>query len=96
MEDIKEEFKALESKVSDIKITLDQVHGAIIGNPLSKDGGMAERLHEAEEKLIELENRLETAEKKQIKYNVYTVIMWVCLGAVGMAIFSYILQYAFK
>lgn len=93
MEEItKAEFKTLESKVSDIKTTLDQVHGAIIGNPLSKDGGMAERLHEAEEKLVELETRLETAERKQIKYNIYTIIMWACIGAVAMAIFVYALQ----
>lgn len=97
MEEItKAEFKTLELKVSDIKTTLDQVHGAIIGNPLSKDGGMAERLHGAEEKLIELEERLEAAERKQIRYNVYTVIMWICLGGVGMAILNYILQFALK
>lgn len=97
MEEItKAEFRTLESKVSDIKNTLDQVHGAIIGNPLSKDGGMAERLHSAEEKLIELEERLEAAEKKQIKYNVYTVIMWACIGAVLMAIFVYAMQLFFK
>lgn len=93
MEEItKAEFRTLEAKVSDIKTTLDQVHSAIIGNPLSQDGGMAERLHTAEEKIIELEDRLQAAEIKQIKYNVYTVIMWASLGAVAMAVFVYVIQ----
>jgi hypothetical protein len=96
MEVSKSEFLKLESSVSEIKQTLNQVHDAIVGNPLSKDGGMAERLTEAEKKLVQLEDRLELAEKKQIRYNVYTVIMWVCIGAVSMAIFVYVMQLFFK
>jgi hypothetical protein len=96
MEVSKAEFIKLETSVHEIKETLNQVHGAIIGNPLSKDGGMSERLIEAENKLIELEQRLDAAEKKQIKYNVYTIIMWTCIGATAMAIFVYAMQLFFK
>jgi hypothetical protein len=93
---LKVEFKRLETKVETIKDTLSKVHDAIIGNPLSGDGGMARRLTDAEKQLGELEKRLEAAEKKQVKYNVYIVIMWICAGGVAMAIFNYVLQLIFK
>jgi hypothetical protein len=91
-DDLKIEFKRLESTVRGIKDTLSEVHGAIIGNPLSKDGGMAGRLTSAEKQLEALEQRLEAAEKKQVKYNAYVIIMWTCVGGVAMAIFNYLLQ----
>lgn len=94
--DLRVEFKRLEKTVDDIKDTLNQVHGAIVGNELSGDGGMAQRLKDAEEKLDLLESRLFNAEKKQIKYNIYTIIMWVCIGGVAMAIFNYIVTLFFK
>lgn len=94
--ELRGEFRRLEKTVDEIKETLTQVHGALVGNELAGDGGMAKRLRDAESKLEELENRLLTAEKKQIKYNVYIVIMWVCLGAVAMGIFNYIVTLFFK
>lgn len=97
MEEItKAEFKTLESKVSDIKVTLDQVHGALIGNPLSKDGGMSERLHEAEKKIEDLEEELNVVKTKQIRFNTYTVIMWTSLGGVVAMIFALVIQSIFK
>jgi hypothetical protein len=93
---LRAEFQKMESTVQDIKSKLSEVHGAIIGNPLSKDGGMAGRLTEAEDKLELLEQRLEAAEKKQVKYNLYIIIMWICAGGVAMATFNYILSLVFK
>lgn len=95
-ETLKVEFKRLESTVDGIKKTLAEVHGAIVGNPLSKDGGMAQRLTQAEKSLELLEIRLESAEKKQTRYNVYIVIMWICAGGVAMSVFNYVIQLAFK
>lgn len=92
----KAEFRTLEKAVGDIKDTLNQVHGAIIGNPLSEDGGMSKRLTDAEEKIDELEAELNTVKTKQIKYNIYTIIMWTSLGAVVAMIFALVIQSIFK
>lgn len=90
------ELRILEVTVNEIKEQLAEVHGAIIGNPLSKDGGMSQRLIDAEEKLEELENRIFDAETKQVKYNIYTKIMWACAGGCIMSFFAYMLQLIFK
>jgi|ERR1051326_1341419 hypothetical protein len=111
MEQMREDLKVLEKQFEQIKKTLDEVHMAIVGNPLLNGaGGIAARLLDAEKKVVNLEDdfrrversfnqriqenmdRITQNEKKQIRYNVYTVIMWACLGAVAMAIFMYILQ----
>ena len=104
MEQMREDLKILEKQFDQIKKTLDEVHMAIVGNPLLNGaGGIAARLMDAEKRVVELdldfraaeqrfEKRLMDAEKKQIKYNVQTSVMWACLGAVAMGIFMYILQ----
>jgi hypothetical protein len=40
----------------------------------------------------DLKNQIVSAEKKQVKYNVQTAIMWVAAGAVVMAIFMLWIQ----
>ena len=90
------EFKRLERAVDDIRETLNQVHVAIVGSELAGDGGMAKRLKDAEAKLEELEIKIFATEKKQIRYNIYTVIMWICIGAVTMGVFMYALPIFFK
>jgi hypothetical protein len=96
MEQLRIEFKRLDKSVLELKETLIKVHDAIVGNELTKDGGISKRLYQAEKDLEDVKTRLENAEKKQIKYNVYVIIMWVALGGVAASIFAYILQLAFK
>lgn len=90
------DLRTLEREVSEMKKKLTEIHGAIVGNPLTKDGGITQRLLEAEEKINQLEQRVEVAEKKQIKYNIYTIIMWSSLGGVAMAIFLYVVDLIIK
>jgi|GEM_PF-1911132 len=107
MELLKQEFKRLELKVNDIRSTLNDVHAAIIGNPLSKDGGMAGRLTDAEKDLERLKgriegaektltDRIEVAEKKQIKSNVLVIVMWSCVSGAAAIFFAYIIQVYFS
>lgn len=96
MEELTKEFNRLDKAVWEIKKTLNIVHDAIVGNSLAKDGGMVQRLVDVEAQVEVLSSRLEAAEKKQIKYHVQTVIMWSSLGAVGMAVFVFLIEYVFK
>lgn len=93
---MEERLMQLESELSEIKTILNQVHGAIVGNPLAKDGGMRKRLEIAEEKLRGLRLRLDVIEKKQIKFNFITMLLWGTAGFVLCGIISYILLLIFK
>jgi hypothetical protein len=98
-----EEFRRLKSQVSSIEGTLLEVHGAIVGNPLSKDGGLTARLTQAEVEIELIKGHVDDMEKKQIKdllqtektqatQEVYTKVMWSALGGVAMLILAYILK----
>ena len=98
-----EEFKKLKNQVSSIEDKLSDVHSAIVGNPLSKDGGLATRLTQAENEIEQIREHVDEMEKKQIKdllqtektqatHEVYTKIMWSALGGVAMLILAYILK----
>lgn len=100
---MRSEFRSLERQFIEIKEILGEVHTAIVGNPLTHDGGLVARITAAENQLDSLqanfikaekkfEERMVSTEKKQIKYNVYTVIMWASLGGVAMAVFLYVLD----
>ena len=84
------EFKKLKTQVSGIEDILHEVHGAIVGNPLSKDGGMQARLFQAEKDIEVLSKHVDEMEKKQIKdllntekgqlkTSLHTTIMWSAL-----------------
>jgi|SRR5688572_9925889 len=98
-----EEFKKLKNQVSSIEDKLLEVHGAIVGNPLSKDGGLTARLTLAEQEIESIKEHVDEMEKKQIKdllqtektqatHEVYTKIMWSALGGVAMLILAYVLK----
>lgn len=77
------EFISLEKKVEDIAGKLDEVHYALMGSALAKDGGMIRRLMECEEGLedihrmiIQRDESIAAKEKKQIKVNVQTNLIW--------------------
>lgn len=91
-----ERFISIEKQVYDIKKLLSQVHDAIIGNPLSRDGGMARRLHDVEKQMENLETQITETKMKQAKQNIYVIIMWTSLGGVATAIFAYILSLLFN
>lgn len=102
-----EEFKKLKTQVSSIEDTLLEVHGAIVGNPLSKDGGLTARLAEAEKEIEEIKEHVDEMERKQImdllntekahlKTEIHTKIMWVSLGGVAMSIIVYVLKLFIK
>jgi len=104
MEQVRQELKVLERNFMEMKNILNEVHSAIVGNPLSKDGGIVTRLSDAERQLDEmnirfvkaekrLEDKITENEKKQIRYNVMTAVMWASLGGVAAFIFTYFLHH---
>ena len=98
-----EEFKKLKHQVSSIEDKLSDVHNAIVGNPLSKDGGLATRLSQAEQEILDIKEHVDEMEKKQIRdlleskaerasSDTYVKIMWGALSATAALILAYILK----
>jgi len=96
MNEIKRDLVSLDKEVSGIKVMLNEVHGAIIGNTLSKDGGIVKRLETAEEKLDNVHDKISRLEKINVKLQIYQKVLWGCAGGVATAVFAYILQLWFN
>lgn len=83
-------------EVSDIKKKVNEMYYALIGNPLSKDGGMIEKINEHERRIVELEKRCQQIEKNESKNSLYVRIMWGMAGVAGTSLFGYLISIVFK
>lgn len=91
--DIKKEVADLSGKVND-------VHTAIIGSPLAKDGGMVQRLEDCEKNVEDVRQKLEDFEKelqeRTLKSELYIKIIWGLGGSIAAGLFTSVLYYFFK
>jgi glucose-6-phosphate isomerase len=91
--DIKKEVADLSNKVND-------VHTAIIGSPLAKDGGMVQRLEDCEKEVETVKDKLEAFEKelqeRTLKSELYIKIIWGMGGSIAAGLFTSLLYYIFK
>lgn len=82
---IKREVEIVSDKVNDL-------HQAIVGSPLSKDGGMVQRIKDCEINLDKIKEEIEEIEKNNIKSNLYLKIIWGMCGAIAAIIINYFLH----
>jgi hypothetical protein len=98
--DIKQEVASLSNKVND-------VHTAIIGSPLAKDGGMVQRLLDCEagvehvkEQVVlvekEMQEKIEEAKRANLKSELYIKIIWGLGGSLAAGVFTTIMYLYFK
>jgi hypothetical protein len=84
-------MQELRKELYEIKGTLHLVHSALIGNPLTNDGGMVKRMVEAEERVENIEKKIISMDKINIKLKVYVAILWAMAGSVATSIFVLII-----
>jgi len=76
-----ENFETIKKEVSQMKTKIDQIYYALVGNDLSKDGGISKRL-------TDLEGQVEVLEAFRQKF------MWTMgLIAAGSSIVGFILSF---
>lgn len=95
-EEEKKRFISMEQDIHEIKLGMKDISTALLGSPLTKDGGLVKRIVELELKAEILESKIEEQDKKTTKIELYQKIMWTSIGGVGMAVVSYVLQFIFK
>jgi hypothetical protein len=92
----KKRFISMEKDIHEIKVGMKDISMALLGSPLTKDGGLVKRIIELEGIVEQLEGKINEQEKKTSKLEQYQKIMWTSIGGVGMAIISFVLQFIFK
>ena len=93
-EQVKDELKSMDQRLSDLEDKLNsmdtkltQVVDAILGNPLTKQGGFVKSLEFFEEKIEALEKtRIETLEKKVAEHEDFKKKVYWALALLGFIV----------
>lgn len=75
----------LTEDVANLSRQVNEMHTALIGSAISKDGGIVQRM-------TDIESKLESMEKKQTVLGVQFKILWAGAGAVVMGLYSVIFK----
>lgn len=84
------DIRDIKKEVADLSNKLADVHTAIIGSPLAKDGGMVQRLADNENSVSEISRRLDALELGLKQKEFYVRVIWGLIAFVigsGVTIF---------
>lgn len=86
--DVKRLFSAMSDKVDNTSDKVDQMYYALVGNELTKDGGMVKRQDKMETKIDELQTQITGLKGDMKQWGWKTRLMWSLVGTVGAGILS--------
>lgn len=90
------DISEIKSEVTLLSIKLTKVHDALIGNEMSKDGGLVQRIIDSEQEVEKLKTRISTLESISNRQAFYVKVIWGLGGTTTATIFAYILKLVFK
>jgi len=101
------DIREIKRDVTDLSMKVNEVHAALIGSSLAKDGGMVQRLMDCEqevehvkEKLVTVERtmqeKIEEAKRANLKSELYIKIIWGLGGSICAGVFTTIMYFYFK
>ena len=97
---MEQQEKDLQKDMHEVKLKVSEMYYALMGNPLSKDGGLIGRIDRIEKRLENNDDRMDKQEKridkqdeKQSIITVYQKVAYIIGGAIGSAILNYIFNH---
>lgn len=89
----KNQFLAMQDDLKDVKqdnqefkSKLDKIYFTLVGNDLSNEGSMMQRIKNMELKYETMRNEDQLIQRNQDKNNIYVRIIWVLVGTVATII----------
>lgn len=93
MEDLTaEELSQLKNEFKGMKAKFDEIYYALVGNKIGGDGGIVQRVRDAENELEELRIKIEHIERNSSKNETYVKILWAAGGIISGAVLGFIIQ----
>lgn len=89
---IVEDIHLIKNSLTKLETRLFNLHTALAGNEISKDGGLIGRIIESEKELALLTVRVETVEKKESQRRLYIRIIYGAVGFLLALAISYLAQ----
>ena len=83
------DIRAIRKEVETVAEKVNDVHQALIGNSLAKDGGIVQRLHDCERDVEFLRTKVIDIEKNNVKAGVYMKVIWGMAGIILAALLNH-------
>jgi hypothetical protein len=90
------DIRAIRRDVELVSEKVNDVHQALIGSELAKDGGMVKRLMDCENEVDKLREKLSDIEASNEKSVFYLKIIWALGGAILTGAVGFILTHLLK
>lgn len=87
-----EDIRLIKQDVSKLSNTLSEVHQAIIGNSMTRDGGIVQRVIDLENEASSLSNRIIAISAKMTKAELYVKIIWAMGGSIAGALLIWLVS----
>ena len=81
-EQIKTDIHSIKNKMTAFGARLELLYAALVGNEISKDGGLVADISEHKVGMMELSKRMDRLEKSDAKKSIYVNIIWGAAGAI--------------
>lgn len=93
---LKQEMENLKGEFGKLSTKMDTVISALMGNDLTKDGGLVGRIIDLEKSVAVMEEKIEKLENEKSKSEIYVKILWAAGGVVCTILLTILLNYIFK
>jgi len=91
-ENLEQDINAIKNNLSAFGMKLEMVYAALVGNEISKDGGLVADIAGQQRQISRLKERIEKVEKSENKRHLYVNLIW---GAV-CSVIVFLLTHFFK
>lgn len=81
-----------EQDLTTLKRQVNEMYTALVGNGITKDGGLVEQVRAINVRQKEQDERLKKFETALVKLAIYMKLVWASAGSVATAIFSLIIK----
>ncbi len=85
-----------DQKMNDLKSKVDKIYVALLGSELAKDGGLIQRVLDAEAEILVLKRDMQTQKEQETKNSLYVNIIWAMGASIGTGIIVFVLSHLGK
>lgn len=87
------DLQILYTDVKEMRKSTDRLLVALIGDDITKSGGIVQRLNDHDTELDKLKKEIEQMKKDAVKQELYVRTLWLAAGVIATAIFNVFLKH---
>jgi hypothetical protein len=91
-ENLEQDITSIKNNLSEFGRKLESVYNCLVGNEISKDGGLVADIAGQQKQILRLKERIEKVEAKESKRQLYVNIIWAAVSGIVVLILTHIFK----